>query len=411
MDAGSSGSPQSRAVKIIRQQRVAIDSLKASVVESPDIMLDHARALLVSPSGKEGAGVAHGGVGLLAQHTSYYDGFAVILSLPQSTAVVIRKANDPQNQVSFGADLMEWHTEVRESGRFVNKVGRHQWTVIIEHILNNFLPAHTFVEVGVVSSVPPGCMEAFCASLAVATLKAVVGFTQQKTPEDAVDCLRDVVSAAISAEFSKAFLMVSLDAGPGKLAIIDTTTEELIPFDAPPREALSWGLIEAETSAPRNFDFYNECGVKGEEALGILQAGAFSEYESFRDVQHVDLPRVLATLPIEYRAVVRHLVNENKRVQAMIGAIRGDDWQKLGGLLFISHSSVSNELRGTSDVIDFVVSEAENMSSDGIYGACMTGRGGYVLVVGLPLAMRHFMHMLKRELKDQFGREPKTLIL
>ncbi len=411
MDAGSNGSPEINRVKIIRQQPVAIDRLETTAVESPATLVETARDMLAGASDQEGVGIAYGGVGLLAQHTSYYDGFAVILSLPQAAAVVIRKTKAPDHFVSFGEDLLDWHTEVRESGRFASRVGRHQWAAIVEQILDNFLPAHTFVEVSVVSSVPPGCMEAFCASLAVATLKAVADFTQQELPENAVDRLRDVVSSSISAEFSKAFLMVSFDAVPGQLAIIDTATEELLPFDAPASEALSWGLVEAETMSPRNFDFYHECGVKGEEALALLHAGEFSKYESFRDVQHVDLPRVVGALPLEYRSIVRHLVNENKRVQAMIGAIRGEDWQKLGGLLFISHSSVSNELRGTNEVIDFVVSEAENMSSDGIYGACMTGRGGYVLVVGLPLAMHRFMDALKRQLKTRFDREPNTLIL
>ena len=95
----------------------------------------------------------------------------------------------------------------------------------------------------------------------------------------------------------------------------------------------------------------------------------------------------------------------------MIGAIRNEDWQMLGGLLFISNASLSNEWRGTSEAVDHVVAEAEYMSTDGIYGACMTGRGGYVLVVGLPLAMTRFEQTLKSQLKERFNRDPQTLIL
>ena len=79
--------------------------------------------------------------------------------------------------------------------------------------------------------------------------------------------------------------------------------------------------------------------------------------------------------------------------------------------MFISHASLSNEWNGTNKAIDFVVAEAQNMSSDGIYGACMTGRGGYVLVVGLPLALPQFMEAMSKQLKERFNREPKCLLL
>ncbi len=95
----------------------------------------------------------------------------------------------------------------------------------------------------------------------------------------------------------------------------------------------------------------------------------------------------------------------------MIGAIRGKDWQKLGGLLFISHASLSNEWNGTNKAIDFVVAQAQSMSSDGMYGGCMTGRGGYVLVVGLPLALPGFIEGIEKQLKERFDREPKSMIL
>ena len=87
------------------------------------------------------------------------------------------------------------------------------------------------------------------------------------------------------------------------------------------------------------------------------------------------------------------------------------DWQKFGGLLFISHSSVSNEWKGSSKLIDSVVTEAENMSSDGIYGACMTGRGGAIVVVGLPLALVTFIDTIGRQFKSAFNRDPKYWML
>lgn len=408
MNDSSNGPHKAYPGKLFSEERAALEDLDVSDVALPAALIQKARTLLTERLGESEAnktndkiaeGYAYGGLGLLAQHTSYYNGFAVILSLSHATAVVIRPSGLGKHQVIFDESIVS-----------ISDSKSVEMTLVTE-LLEKFLPADTFVDVGVVSAIPAGCLEAFYSSLSVAVVKAVFDFQELPLPEDICEATRHAIEGAIKSEFSKAFVLVSLNIEPNTFCVIDTETEELIPFPAPSKELLRWALIEVETATPRNFDFYHACGELGEEALELLQKGAFARYSSFRDVQHVDLIRVLNALPKKYRPIVRHLVNENKRVQAMIGAIRGEDWQKLGGLLYMSHFSLSTEWHGTNKTIDFVVSEAQRMSTNGIYGACMTGRGGIILTIGLPLAFPVFLKEIKKQLKEQFNREPRCLLL
>ncbi len=415
MDARSNG-PKENAEQLAKQQQIALQSFEEPAIDTQEALISRAKKLLVDfarfkEERDQATGFAHGGLGLLAQHTSYYNGFAVVLSLARATAVAISYSDRQQHNIVFDKELQTWAGASEKKSDVASLKSLTHWQRLVEELLDQYLPDDKYVDLAIVSSIPPGCMEAFLASVAVSVVQAICNVQGIPVPENSVSQIRDAIEESIDAEFSKAFVLVAQEAKPGVLAIIDTDTEELIPLEAPSRSQLSWGLVEVESGAPRRFDFYQACGTMGKEALSLLQTKQFPELTTFRDVQHADLQRLLNALPHKYRPIVRHLVNENKRVQSMIGAIRGKDWQKLGGLLFISHSSLSNEWQGTNKAIDFVVSEAAQMSSDGIYGACLTGRGGYIVIVGLTLALPRFLESVKQKLSDRFGRKPKSLIL
>ncbi len=80
----------------------------------------------------------------------------------------------------------------------------------------------------------------------------------------------------------------------------------------------------------------------------------------------------------------------------MIMAIRKQDWQKLGSLLLMSHASLKTEWKGTNAAVDTVVAHVEALSPEGMYGACMTGRSGSILIVGQPLVLVRCVGDLKR---------------
>lgn len=419
MDASSNGPSKPHKEQLLRHQWVAQKNLVTSAVDLPDATLQRSAQLLDSIGvthqfGNEGKAHAHGGVGLLTQHTSFFDGFAVLLSMPHNTGVVIRSGNSKEPVILFDDVLRSWDEENQVADRELVFNSMAGWQQLIQRLLLSFVPASESERpeglcIAISSSIPPGCVEAFWASLAMSFTKAIHKYYKLPEPVDLIDRVRWAIEGIWDSEFSKAFLLVSGRAEARSFCILDTATEELISFPLPANEHLAWGLLDP--GKPARASFYEACSQKGLEALEVIKNNPQAGYASYRDIPHADLARVLSLIPKRYRTIVKHLVNENKRVQAMIGAIRRDDWQLLGGLLFISHASLRDDLGGTSKSIDFVVDEAEKMSSDGILGACMTGRSGFVVLVGLPLVLPGFMEKVKVQLKEKQGYPTTSLIL
>lgn len=341
---------------------------------------------------------AYGGLGLLAQHTSYFNGFAVVLGLAQATVAAIRPAALPS--VAFVVDGIHMIPEGRDLGAsnldHKSRIDVKLLLAVIKNLQRRILPHDHSYAIVVASSIPSHCMEASLAALAVAVARSMRQLPEANPVQDLIGVCHEAITTALEAEFSKAYLMVSVETIPGKFAIIDTGTEELLSFDAPQRNHLCWGVIDAGAGPPQDVAFFRKQGAFSEKALQLLQNGSFPGLESFRDVAHRDLQHVLDRLPSRLRPITRHLINENKRVQSMIMAIRKQDWQKLGSLLLMSHASLKTEWKGTNAAVDTVVDHVEALSSDGMYGACMTGRSGSILIVGQPLVLVRCVGDLKR---------------
>jgi galactokinase len=98
------------------------------------------------------------------------------------------------------------------------------------------------------------------------------------------------------------------------------------------------------------------------------------------------------------------LVTDNRRVQKMVAAMRRSDWQMVGALLLMSHASRRTEWECTTPEADFIVDHVEERTVNGLYGACMTGRSGYVLLVGQPHAVTLAVEPLQEAFEERFGR-------
>ena len=343
-------------------------------------------------------GFSFGGLGILAQHTSYFNGFAVILKVSRGIAVAVRLTRFDVLRVSFQARRKE--SEIGAEGEAL-------WQGVIGNLVRRLLPGVEGIEMVVMSNMPPRCLEANLASLAAATMSALEKLPGFCLPADPLAISLEAIEEAIGAEFSKAFLLAARHDTPDTFVVIDTETRETIPLEGPPREQLCWGIFDAGQGSPRDVSFYSQCGRMAEEALELLQGGRFQHISSFRDIEHQQLDRILNTLPRRLRPIVRHLVKEDKRVHGLIGAIRRKDWQMLGGLLLMSHASVQSDWKGSDEQVDFVVEEISKSGSEGMYGACVTGRSRCVLVAGQPLVFARTMASVAEGFTKQFDVAPR----
>jgi galactokinase len=388
--------------------------MEGSTAPGPDEVKAWARqALEDERAGGPDAHVAfaHGSLGLLAGHTSYMEGYAVLMSLPFGVAVALQASEgaaarlrhtnddrrwtwDPNAAQTPDADLPTWVRVVRESLR------RAGLTVP--------------VEVVVASAMPPACIDARLSALSVATIRAYHSFASDAAQPDAAavaQWVRSVVSTCTGVPYSSAYPLAVQAADPPGLTLVDTSKADHLPLPAPPAEEVRWGLITTSRAPVRSTAHHNDHHQRAIDALRALNRTPHGPLTSFSQMEHRDLDQALELLAPVHRPIARHLVGENRRVARLVRAVQTHDWQLLGTLLMMSHHSLRDEWGGTNDVVDYIVDAVADRATDGMFGACLTGRGRAVLLVGRSLALHRCLNEVTDDLHATFGLDAQSLVL
>ncbi|MFC9330361.1 galactokinase [Kitasatospora sp. NPDC057015] len=114
-------------------------------------------------------------------------------------------------------------------------------------------------------------------------------------------------------------------------------------------------------------------GAYAERRSGCEKAAGLLGLPALRDLGPAGLPAALDALPDEgLRALTRHVVTENARVEAAVEAMLAGDPAALGPILTAGHASLRDDFRVSCDETDLVV---ETAVAAGALGARMTGGG------------------------------------
>ena len=392
----------------------ALDRMQKREFPAAEDLAERARSLLherfgPSPDPVE-ATFANASTGLLGEHTHYFDGFALLLVLPLGTAVAVRRSSGPHSNMVFEGSEAAWQFDGAATSEAASAPGWPVWARLVEQ-LSRRIAAGVQIEIAVTSTVNPAFTDAYLSSLSVAAARALQTlFSPASRPREVLGLARDLITASTGAPFSLAYLLAVEAGRVDAFALVDTATAERILLDAPDRDVLGWGIVEAGTGPQRDAEFYRKRQAMADEAARLLQK-AFPGLTSLRDLEHRDLQHALEVLPRRLRPVLRHLVTENRRVQKMVVAIRQRDWQMFGALLLMSHASHRNDWESTSPEMDVAVEQVERMSIDGMYGAAMTGRSGCVLVTGQPYIVPRCLDRIAAALEERFGLSPDVTLL
>ena len=376
-----------------------------------DVLQRRAREVLVDRMGPSdvptATAYACGTVGVQADQIHYSDGFGLFLPLRQGVAVAVRPAE--ALRVTFAGTDDVWTDE---------SASPPPWALVVRRVLRELLAGEP-VEVAAVSTVPGVCQDGSLAALAVALTRVVQALDVPAAVDlDRVERLRDDLVPLLAAEIGTAvgqphgtgYVLAAFAGAAPTFTLVDTATREYLPVKTDAREALRWAVLDPGTSARRDAAFYRRRQAQAEEALRVLRANGFDDLRAFRALEHRALETAVTVLPSALRPVVRHLVTENRRVQKHVAAMRQGDWQMIGALLLMSHASQRDHWEGTTEVADALVAEAESWTYDGLYGACMTGRAGAVLVTGRPQTFGHELRRLVDAAGDRGGTSPRILI-
>ena len=378
----------------------------------PVQLTDRARALLIEHFGSqkqpEEAAFAHGSLSLIGEHTHYFDGFALMLPIQRGMAVAVRAASSGVTRVVLEGGPPWAFEHGVPSGAETPPVAAR----VIEALAHEMAPEGRGVEATLVGTVPEGCDETHLSAVGMAAARALQALFARTDDEAAL--LRTVhthLSACAERPVGIAYLQASAAAHPGAFILADTLKLEYLPLDAPSREMLGFGLLDPRTPAPLDAAFYQQRRKRAAAALTYLQRKGFPHLTSFRDLEHRDLQRALDVLPRRYRSLVRYLVTENRLVNKMVFAIRKKDWQMFGALLLMSHATRRNDWGITTAEADFIVEQAHAMTQEGLYGGCMTERGGSVLLVGRPFMLPDAFERIQTAFEERFGHSPHAILL
>lgn len=379
----------------------------------PGQLTNQAQRLLVERLGPADqsaeAAFAHGAAGLLTNHTRYFDGFALLMSLHQGTAVAVRRTQAPHSALTFAGSDACWlfdATTVHDDDT------TPVWVCLVLETVRALGTDGAQVEVAVFSTVPAECAEAYVSALGIATARATQAlFALPHSTAALIEAISNVIDTCLGWSIPVAHLLTAEAGQPTRFTLVDTATREWLPLDAPAPTQVGWGLVDVGGARLAGASIHTERQQQAQKALALLRKRGFDQITSFRDLEHRDLHRALKAVPRRLKPVVRHLVTENRRVQRLVFATRHKDWQMFGALLLMSHASLRDDWKRTDDAVDFVVAQVEAMTLDGMYGARVTGQGGCVLVVGQPYVIPLCLEQIKTRFSERFERTPATLLL
>lgn len=304
----------------------ALDRMRRRERVSPEQMRDRASALLLEAFGPAESEVrssfAQGSVGIVSEHTHYFDGFALMLPLEHGVAIALRSSTRAFRVV------LEGHRKIHEVGASGGASETPEMVRVLHTVWHAYRPGEG-VEMALVSTMPVALRDATLAALGVA-LSRLAAPESMARHERLKQARAGITEAAYP--FSPAYLVASHDGKPGIPTLIDTLDYDFLPLASAPKDALGWGLLIFDRP-PLSAGRYRVLQRLADRALAHVQQSGFPHITSFRLLEHRELSAVLDVVPVAQRPTIQYLVTENRRVQNAVVALRRDDLQVLGSVL------------------------------------------------------------------------------
>ena len=346
-------------------------------------------------------GFCHGALGLLAQHTRFIGGFAVLLPVHQGVAVAVQQSAASDTRVVVEGYGKIWDPVAVSRQTFdESEMGPDAWMPVVAGVLD-LLGNASGLRVSIVCSLQVACFEPILAAISVALLRAIAPLHKLDVSEDErLAQFQTLIARYLGSEYNLAYLVGACYGKPQHFVCVDAVRGEFVSIDGPEKEDMTWALLDLGTGPPLTAAQYQKNLMRAKEAVPLLQKAGYVNLSSVAEIEHEDLEKAMTLLPRRYRQVIRHLAQDNRRVQNMINAIRRQDWQMVGALLLMSHASLKSDWAGTNAQVDRVVEIAESMAFEGVFGACMTGRSGCVLLGGRPRALNECIKKIKHSFEE-----------
>jgi galactokinase len=307
---------------------------------------------------------APGRVNLIGEHTDYNGGLCLPLALPQRTTVSLVPRTDEALRLSSAQDEEVWEglVEDRPQGWAAYVAGVVQAMRDDGHEVPGF-------EASVDSDVPLGAGLSSSAALECSVATPVPGLLGLDLTQRAIR--RQLAAACIRAENDYVGAptggmdqTVAMLAEPGHALLLDFSDGSATPVELPLDQAdLVLLVIDTRVSHALTDGSYGDRRTESADSARAL---------GVRSLRQADPARVEALEDPLLRRRARHVVTENLRVLAAVGAIGDRNWEALADVLDASHTSMRDDFEISCRELDLAVETAQ---SAGALGARMTGGG------------------------------------
>jgi galactokinase len=323
-------------------------------------------------SSDEVVSFAPGRANLIGEHTDYNDGLALPFAIEQGVRVGAR-SQESVEVLAYAVDRGERKRFPLSGLRPEDRDG--DWRDFVRGAIGELQRAGKELrsaDLAITGDVPQGGGLSSSAALEVALCLALLAVSGLKEPYDRIELARlcsRIENNWVGARTGLLDQLASLCGRDGHALRIDFRTLSVEPV---PLELGDWQLVTVPSGEQHSLgeSGYNErreeCD-RAREQLGL---------DSLRDARLGDLHN----LPDPLDRRVRHVIEENARVEETIRAVNAQDLEAVGRLLDASHASLRDLYDSSTAAVEETVARVRR---DGAAGARMMGGGfgGHVLAL------------------------------
>ncbi|MFI7099754.1 galactokinase [Streptomyces sp. NPDC050161] len=327
-----------------------------------------------------GIWAAPGRVNLIGEHTDYNDGFVMPLALPHTTIAAVTPRTDGVLRLHSGnaeGGIVELRIDtLRPAPDGDRPAPDGRWAAYPAGVVWAMREAGLPVggaDLHVDSTVPTGAGLSSSAALEVVTALALNDlYALGLTPQRLARLTQRAENAFVGVPCGIMDQTAAACCTAGHALFLDTRDlrSRQVPFDV---AAQGLRLLVVDTRVKHELGD----GAYAERRAGCERGARALGVPALRDVPHAQLADALATLPDtpdmpDTRALVRHIVTENHRVEEVVAHLDAGDIRAIGPLLTAGHASLRDDFAISCAELDLAVDTA---LAAGAVGARMTGGG------------------------------------
>ncbi|MEP6924626.1 MAG: galactokinase [Pyrinomonadaceae bacterium] len=351
---------------------------------------------------------APGRVNLIGEHTDYNGGFVLPMAIDCEAVVAVSTRDNRQIRVQS--------INLGESGEFdldiENERKKGFWLNYIEgmaRILERRNVQIKGADVLIWSDVPSGAGLSSSAALEMA-----VGLALSEISGERID--RKMLALAgqqtehefVGANVGIMDQFVSANARKGCALLLDCRSLE---FENVPLNTERVAVVICNTNVKHDIatSEYNTRRNECEQGVEILRQ-FLPDIKQLRDVSVDDFKKFADKLPELIRRRCSHVVTEIARTLEAAAALKQNDLESFGRLMWQSHASLKDDYEVSCRELDLMVEIAR--ASEGVLGARMTGGGFGGSTVNLVRRqnLEKFKERISREYQSQTDIEPDIFV-